>query len=576
MNSSIEKHVPTKTTTRRRKKPWINSKVKAATKKKKRAYLQTNGARSGPRWEEYKAAKKEAQRICRQSFNEHMYQTCNPGNKKKLYSWVKSQRTENSGITYLEVGGTRVILPKEKANALNRQFASVFTDSTPDPPLDIPSSFQTSDIQTINITEPGVFKLLATLDTSKAAGPDNIPARYLKLVAAQITPAVSLIFQASLEQGSLPSRWLTANVTPIFKKGKRTDPVNYRPISLTCICCKLLEHIVHHAVLGHYDHHGIISPRQHGFLKRRSCERQLITTLDDITANIQGKRCDLILLDFAKAFDKVSHDLLLTKLERYGVTGKVHTWIKAFLSGRSQRVVLENEESEACMVTSGVPQGSVLGPLLFLSYINDLPDSILHGSEVRLFADDTVLYRFITTREDEEKLQSDLDALATWEEKWKMQFNAQKCQVLHIGFLTDYSPPSYLLHGVELQRVKSASYLGVNIGDKLTWTIHVDSTRKKASRVLGFLRRNLHACNRSVKALAYRTYVLPILEYASQVWDPPTRGLQGKLERVQRNAAHFVTRQYDSDVNDNPLRWITVGGMYRFGTRVYIFMNPII
>ena len=175
-----------------------------------------------------------------------------------------------------------------------------------------------------------------------------------------------VVYKASLNQGKLPSDWKRAFVVPIFKKGSRTDPSNYRPISLTCICCKLLEHIISSAISSQANHHNIICKQQHGFKKNRSCETQLLETVNDLALSLNaGEHIDFILLDFSKAFDKVSHKCLLYKLSYYGINGELFDWISDFLTNRHQEVILNNIHSDPCKVLSGVPQGSVLGPLLF-------------------------------------------------------------------------------------------------------------------------------------------------------------------------------------------------------------------
>ena len=210
------------------------------------------------------------------------------------------------------------------------------------------------------------------------------------------------------------------------------EPANYRPIFLTCILCKTMEHIIASNLTKHFDRHNILYDLKHGFRERRSCETQLIQLVEDLARNlISGAQTDLILLDFSKAFDKVSHLKLLYKLKMHGICGNTLQWIQSFLIGRTQTVILEGQNSDELTVTSGVPQGSVLGPILFLLYINDLPENV--QSQVRLFADDTAIYLAVGKQNNPQQLQDDLDQLQKWEELWDMEFNPGKCVVMHIA-----------------------------------------------------------------------------------------------------------------------------------------------
>ena len=285
---------------------------------------------------------------------------------------------------------------------------------------------------------------------------------------------------------------------------------------------------------------------QHGFRERRSCETQLIMLIEDLARNASaGRQTDIILLDFSKAFDKVNHSKLIWKLHQYGIRGHVLSWIRAFLGSRSQRVVIDGEESESIPVTSGVPQGSVLGPILFLVYINDLPDEV--RSQVRLFADDTALYLTLESEDDSSTLQSDLDILSAWESRWDMEFNPSKCQVVHVTGSKLKKPikTDYLLHGQVLEAVTCARYLGVDISSDLSWNFHVDRITGNANRTLGFIRRNIKTKMSRVRETAYNTLVRPQLEYASAVWDPHTDRRINQIEQIQKRAARWTVSNFD-------------------------------
>ena len=403
----------------------------------------------------------------------------------------------------------------------------------------------------------GVQKLLHTIKPNKASGPDSIPCRVLKEAASELAPALADIFNSSLSVGTLPDDWKTAHVAPAFKKGNTNAAENYRPISLTCVCCKLLEHIICHHIRAHLDNHNILSIFQHGFRSGHSCDSQLLSTVHDLMSIFDRKKqVDVAVLDFSKAFDVVPHQRLLGKLRHCGINGRALKWIADFLSRRTQRVVVDGAYSWWSPVHSGVPQGTVLGPLLFLIYINDLPDSV--SRTVRLFADDCLVYREVGSIDDQLALQRDLDSLENWAHIWGMKFNPSKCTILTIS----RSPPLhkfYSLCGTILQQVSEAKYLGVNISEDLHWSKHIQGLASKASSTLGLLRRNLSLCPQKLREQAYISLIRSRLEYCAAIWDPHLEKDTQQLEAIQRRAARFVVQDFSrySSVKSylNDLKW---------------------
>jgi hypothetical protein len=352
-----------------------------------------------------------------------------------------------------------------------------------------------------------------------------------------------------------------AIVSPVFKKGDRNNAANYRPVSLTSICCKLCEHVISRELMNHLEENNLLSDQQHGFRKKRSCESQLLLFIDDLLRNMcNGNQVDIAVMDFSKAFDVVPHSRLLHKLEFYGIQGSTSAWIKSFLSNRTQQVVVDGEKSDVAPVTSGVPQGSVLGPILFLAYINDMPECV--RSHCRLFADDSIIYGNVNCIEDAEELQKDLNALQKWESDWGMSFNPTKCNILHVSRKKNPSSHTYHLKGVPLEAVDDATYLGVAVSKTLEWHKHISKTVAKGYKSLGFIKRNIRTSSRKTKELAYTAMVRPTLEYASTVWSPHQKELAKNIEMVQRRAARYVTRRYvrDDSVTDmiSELSWETL------------------
>ena len=267
---------------------------------------------------------------------------------------------------------------------------------------------------------------------------------------------MTLIFQSSLQQGKVPDDWKQSNVIPIFKKGDRSSAANYRPISLTSVCSKILEHIIHSQIMRHLDAHQILSDQQHGFRKKSSCESQQILTIQDlVSSKEEHEQMDAVFMDFNKA-DKVGHQRLAIKLDHYGIRGNLLQWLKNFLAKRSQQVLVGGHSSSPAPVTSGMPQGTVLGPLSFLIYINDMLLKV--SSTTRLFADDSLSYRRIKSPEDAQILQEDLDRLQQWEKDWQMPFNPIQCEVIRITRKRNPIKTSYHIHGQDLTVAKTGKY----------------------------------------------------------------------------------------------------------------------
>ena len=411
--------------------PWISRELIRMQRRRNKSHKKAKQTGLNKHWEQFRELRRQTTKALATSYKSYVNHQIGDSlktNPKRFWSFIKANKRENIGIPTLRVNDKPITNDRDKANALNNQFSSVFTNERY--PIPVIDHSLYSSMPHLDIGINGIIKQLKNLNQNKATGPDELPARVLKETAEQIAPIITHIFQQSYNTGKLPNDWLQALVTPIHKKSLKSDPANYRPISLTCILCKVMEHIIVSNIWKHLHKHDIILHFQHGFQSGLSCESQLIETVHDwMTALDNRTQIDAILLDFAKAFDKVPHKRLLSKLTSYGITGNTNNWITSFLSNRKQRVSVNGALSDITDVTSGVPQGSVLGPILFLLYINDINENV--QSSIRLFADDSIIYRKINSNIDHQILQTDLAEL----EKWSDKING-KCSLIYQNVCT--------------------------------------------------------------------------------------------------------------------------------------------
>lgn len=426
---------------------------------------------------------------------------------------------------------------KAKAKILNDFFAGVFTTEDTGNIPELPLHHAGPHLTDVSISRLAVEQKLQTLKAAGSPGPDDIHPRMLKELSSSISLPLAMLYQKSLDCGELPDIWKQARVVPIHKKGSKQEPGNYRPISLTSVVCKVLESIIRDALMDHLNGHGLLADQQHGFRPKRSCNSQLLQTIDTWSRLLEdGIPLDVVYLDFSKAFDTVPHRRLLNKLQSYGVSGKLLSWIEAFLSGRCQQVALGGCLSNMVQVASGVPQGSVLGPLLFLLYVNDLPEVV--SCPVTLFADDTKLFSGISTRSDALKMQADLDALVEWSETWQLPFNRDKCKVMHIGSANQEF--EFYMRGIQLDSTEVERDLGVHIDPLLKFRQQAAAAVAKATQVLAVIRRSFALIDEMTLPLLFKSLVRPHLEYGNLVWGPFNREDQQAVERVQRRATRLV------------------------------------
>ena len=579
---------------KKEKPPWMDKSTKRIARKKYFSWKRYQESRTQKRYLEYikhrdKAAKKIRQ--AKRNFEQKIAKECK-SNPKAFYKYYNfKNKSRNSVIRLRNTDGKLQAGDEQNANILNNFFKSVYTTEDDSPALILneasqllfgeePSEpFDMNDndkdhtkipFEDFIISEEEIYVMLKDIDCSKSSSPQCVHPRVLKEAAKQLTKPIHILYETSLHVGELPSRWKKSYVSPIFKAGDKHVAANYRPVAITSILCRMLEKIIRNQMLNHIKNNEILNDCQHGFRERRSCDTNLLETLENITRIIdEGSVVDEIFLDLAKAFDKVPHRRLMYKLKRLGISDTVLCWVESFITGRTQQVNLRGKLSKSVNVLSGVPQGSVLGPILFTLYINDLPQSV--ASMCSIFADDTKLYRKINTIEDADALQNDLNMLIEWCNTWGMTFNAKKCKVMHFG----KNNCKYLYHmeGCILQEEKDQKDLGVMVSSSLKVHSQVVNCAKKANKVVNMIKRTFSFLDKDIFVKLYKTFVRPIIEYGQTVWAPYHEKDINILEDVQRRATKLVPGMEELDYEERlkQLKLYSLEDRRRRGDMIYTY-----
>ena len=539
INNSLDLFIP-KVPRRNNNRPqWITKTVNRLIRTKQRHYNTYMRTRSEPHKVQFKQTEKLCKKAVRAAKRKFETKIAKHGNKRPFNSYIKSKTKSRDNVGPLKVGDRFITDNNEMATLLNNAFTDVFSIEDLNNVPYCPPRHGNKTIHNVQFTPSAVAKKIKSLKVSPSSGPDGISSSFLRDNVSSMAVPLSIIYTKSMETGTVPSDWRKANVTPIFKKGSKSDPGNYRPISLTSIPCKVMESIMRDEIVDHLVTQQLIKSTQHGFMSHKSCTTNLLEFMENITKNLdEGTPMDVIYLDFSKAFDKVPHKRLLSKVESLGIHGRVAQWIAAWLSDRTQRTVLNGESSGWSEVLSGVPQGSVLGPLLFVIFINDLDDCTNMITTMQKFADDTKLGNVARNQEDCVKMQECINKLLTWAETWNMEFNVKKCKTMHIGRRNPLH--QYSMLNTPLQVVNSERDIGIHVSDNLKPSTQCAEAARRANAVLTQISRAFLYRDRRVFLQLYKSFVRCHLEFCIPVWSLWQAGDVEVLERVQRRAVNLI------------------------------------
>ena len=543
----VDKHIPKITVKNDFDAPWFDAECYEAYRSKERAHKRFKLDSSLANDLKRNSTRSHFKHVCNKKMRDNLYNSDDPALiTKKFWAHVKSKSKNHRLPECMSLNGIFRNSPLDKANLFNSYFFDQFSGASN---YDISIDWTDDSLFDIDFDALEIKGLLSDMNSNKACGPDGIHGKILKQCAVSLAHPLSMLFRLSYNCGSLPKDWRVANVVPVHKKGSKDNIENYRPISLTSLVMKTFEKILKKEILARTAH--LLDERQHGFLSQKSCTTNMVGFLDGIVLSVNDVKTvstDVVYFDFSKAFDSVNHDLILSKLKNmYGIDGRLLKFIQKYLQGREQSVVLENYVSTSKPVLSGVPQGSILGPILFVLFINDLPSGLSKGTELALYADDTKIWRSITSQLDHEILQNDINYLNAWATLNKMQFHPLKCKVVSI--LSNPSPLvvlpfvnfHYHLGESLLEYTESEKDLGVTINCKLNFSEQQANLLLKANQQFGLLKRT---CNFVTdvrrRRVLYLTLVRSQFEHCSQIWRPYYETMILKFENFQKKCIKWI------------------------------------
>ena len=466
-------------------------------------------------------------------------------NAKYFYSYANKTRKPRDKVGPLTNKETKEIIsdPSDMAEALQSQYCSVFSKPDPNKCIDNIKTFfneeNNNDAQKlldIDFSEADIVTAIKQIKAHSAAGPDGIPSILLRNCCEELSKPLYLIYRKSLDTGEVPNLLKDAIVTPIHKGGLKCDPKNYRPVSLLSQLLKILEKVLCLKIVKHLEENNKMNKNQHGFRKFRSCLSQLIEHYDNVLEAVSsGNNIDVIYLDYSKAFDVVDHDILLRKLRDSGISGKMGIWISNFLKNRKQTVTVNQKLSRSEPVPSGVPQGSVLGPILFLIMIADIDVDILKKSTVSSFADDTKVSHVIKLRQDCDDLQASLQTIYEWSENNNLNFNELKFQALRYGVNKETEGHNYITPtGKNIPNEDTIRDLGLRMSRNLKFHHQTETISSKCRSLSGWILRTFTTRETKPMLKLFNSLLLPRVDYCSQIWSPHQSKDWNRLESIQR------------------------------------------
>jgi hypothetical protein len=531
--------VPKKALSTKRRKPvWADNAAYRAIKRQQNAHRRFLRVRTGRSLEIYKLASQTAAAEVNRSVArfERLVAANAKSDPKSFWAYVNSKRRAGNKIGPVNRSdGTLTNTDVETAEEFSNFFASVFSSEAF---VNFPVLTQRGEavIGDVCFTEDLLRDEISKLSTRSSSGFDSIANSFLIRCVDAVARPLSLLFAKSFQTGCLAKDWKSATISPLHKSGHKHDASNFRPVSLTSTVCKLMEKILRGSIVAHLSDNRLLNLTQFGFMVSRSCELQLVKYLDFLTSIVdKGDAADSVYLDFQKAFDRVPHRRLLEKLAAYGIVGNHLAWLTDFILGRVQRVKVNGSLSCPVPVVSGVAQGSVLGPVLFIIFIDDIDESI--SGNILKFADDSKICRRILRSSPDlgtEDMTADLSSVMEWANKWGMSFNVSKFACLHFG--RSNREANYSIEGVGIPNVNAIGVkdIGVWVSPDLKSSLHVAAIVRKAQSMLGFVFRTFRYLDTEGYLALYFAFVRSILEYASCAWNPYLKKDIKRIESVQR------------------------------------------